>query len=74
MPASSICSIVVFWVWMLWTVKRLGMCILRAKGGMSPVIQSLQWIRSGCSSGMVWLMTSRWNARLMRLERSGSAE
>ena len=35
----------------------------RAAAGMRPVIQSLQWMRSGCTSGITWLITSRWNAR-----------
>ena len=30
-----------------WTVKRQGMPSRRAAAGMRPVIQSLQWIRSG---------------------------
>ena len=34
----------------------------RAAAGMSPVIQSLQWMRSGCTVFMMLLITSRWNA------------
>ena len=34
----------------------------RAAPGISPVIQSLQWIRSGCTVGIMLLITSRENA------------
>ena len=34
----------------------------RAAAGISPVIQSLQWMRSGCTVGMMLLTTSRENA------------
>ena len=69
MPASSTCASVSLCVWMLWTVKRQGMPMRREAAGMRPVIQSLQWMRSGCTSGMMWLITSRWKAS----ERRGFA-
>ena len=62
MPRSSIASSVAFWVWMLCTVNRHGIPIRRAAAGISPVIQSLQWIRSGSTTGMMLLITSRWKA------------
>ena len=42
--------------------RREGIPSRRAAAGMRPVIQSLQWMRSGCTRGMMLLMTSRWNA------------
>lgn len=62
MPRSSIWASVALWVWMLCTVKRHGIPIRRAAARDEPVIQSLQWIRSGFTSGMMLLITSRWNA------------
>ena len=49
-------------VWMLWIVKRHGMPIWRDMAGIRPVIQSLQWIRSGRTRGTMLLITSRWKA------------
>ena len=66
MPKSSIWGSVSWRVWMLWTVKSERIPIARAAAGTRPVIQSLQCTRSGRTTGMMLLITSRWNASAMR--------
>ena len=59
MPASSMCSSNILIEWILCKVNSEGMPLRLAMAGMRPVIQSLQWMISGRTWGMMLLMTSR---------------